>query len=147
MAKQKKRKVNVQPARHGLGVFANRRFRANRYIGRIRGRIITDPAHSSNYCMDLGGEHSLEPTAPFRYLNHSCSPNCSLVLLQVEYEDGTPSETELWLEANRDIYDGEELTIDYGWPADAAMPCNCGSPNCRGWIVAEELVDGIGQAQ
>lgn len=146
--KQKRRtKVTVEPARHGLGVYANRPFRARRYIGRIRGRVLTDPGYSSNYCMDLGGDLSLEPTAPFRYLNHSCSPNCELVLMHVEYEDGTPAETEIWLEAERDIHPGEELTIDYGWPADAPMACDCGSPNCRGWIVAEELLDRLGQAQ
>lgn len=93
--------------------------------------------------MDLGNERSLEPTAPFRYLNHSCSPNCELILVQVEYDDGTPSDTEIWVEAGRDIQSGEELTIDYGWPAESAIACDCGSPNCRGWIVAEELVDAV----
>lgn len=96
--------------------------------------------------MDLGGGLSLDPSPPFRYLNHSCSPNCMLVLLQVEYDDGTPTEGEIWLEALRDIHPGEELTIDYGWPAESAMPCDCGSPNCRGWIVAEELLEALGQA-
>ncbi len=140
------KKVAVEPARHGLGVFARRRLLARGYVGRIRGEIVADPNYSSNYCMDLGDDKSLEPTAPFRYLNHSCAPNCLLVLLEVEYEDGSPSETEIWLEAARDIQPGEELTIDYGWPVESAMPCDCGSPNCRGWIVAEELRDAVGQA-
>ena len=40
----------------------------------------------------------------------------------------------------RTIYPGEEITIDYGWPAVSAIPCLCGSERCRGWIVnMEEL--------
>lgn len=147
MKQRRVNKVAVEPARHGLGVFAKRHFAARRYVGRIRGRTVADPHYSSNYCMDLGGNLSLDPSPPFRYLNHSCSPNCLLVLLQVEYDDGTPTESEIWLEAMRDIHPGEELTIDYGWPAESAMRCDCGSPNCRGWIVAEGLLDALGQAQ
>ncbi|MDY0165522.1 MAG: SET domain-containing protein-lysine N-methyltransferase [Thermoguttaceae bacterium] len=146
MRNLRSKKVAVAPARHGLGVFAARRFSARRCVGRIRGKTVADPGYSSDYCMDLGGDLCLDPSPPFRYLNHSCSPNCLLVLTQVEYDDGTPPETEIWLEAIRDIHPGEELTIDYGWPAESPMPCDCGSPNCRGWIVAEELLDGLGQA-
>jgi len=140
MKKRKIKKVAVAPARHGLGVFAQRSLQASRYIGQVRGHVVADPNHTSDYCMDLGGELSLEPVAPFRYLNHSCSPNCLLVLVQVEYADGTPGETEIWLEASRDISSGEELTIDYGWPVESAMRCDCGSPSCREWIVAEHLL-------
>ena len=48
-------------------------------------------------------------------------------------EDAT--EAEIWVEAIRDIMPNEELTIDYAWPADRAMRCLCGLPQCRGWIV------------
>ena len=44
-------------------------------------------------------------------------------------------DAEIWVESTRDILPGEELTIDYAWPADRAVKCLCGSPNCRGWIV------------
>jgi len=49
------------------------------------------------------------------------------------FEDAT--EAEIWVEALRDIMPNEELTIDYAWPADRAMRCLCGQPQCRGWIV------------
>jgi SET domain-containing protein len=49
----------------------------------------------------------------------------------------------------RPINAGEELLIDYCWPADAAIPCRCGALGCRGWIVdpaerhlIEERTDG-----
>ncbi len=32
---------------------------------------------------------------------------------------------------------GDQLTIDYAWPAGWAIPCRCGEPACRGWVVAE----------
>lgn len=39
------------------------------------------------------------------------------------------------VEALRTIRKGEEITVDYAWPASWAIPCHCGSKNCRGWIV------------
>jgi hypothetical protein len=38
--------------------------------------------------------------------------------------------------ARQAIQPGQELTIDYAWPANAAIPCLCQSKSCRGWIVA-----------
>ena len=52
---------------------------------------------------------------------------------EMEFEDD--ADAEIWVEAVRDIMPGEELTIDYAWPADRAMKCLCGTPSCRGWIV------------
>ncbi len=52
---------------------------------------------------------------------------------EMMFEDD--EDAEIWVEAIRDILPGEELTIDYSWPADRAMRCLCGSPNCRGWVV------------
>lgn len=51
----------------------------------------------------------------------------------MQFEDD--ADAELWIEAIRDIMPGEELTIDYAWPADRGAKCLCGSPRCRGWIV------------
>jgi len=62
----------------GRGLFACRRFRPQQVIGVVRGQVIDDPDYSSDYCMELGEGRSLEPAAPFRYLNHGCEPNCEL---------------------------------------------------------------------
>ena len=130
--------VRVERTELGLGVFAVREFLPHEAIGPIRGRIVRDPYHESDYCMELDDEHGLEPAAPYRYINHSCHPNSQLVHIESEFEDGSPSTTELWVEVLREIEPGQQVTIDYGWPAEAAIPCLCGSSNCRGWIVAEE---------
>ena len=38
---------------------------------------------------------------------------------------------------------GEELTIDYGWEAEVAIPCACNSSRCRGWVVADQHVNKL----
>ena len=122
--------VVVRQSAVGFGVYARRRLRRNTHVGRIRGQIIDDADYSSDYCMELGGSLSLEPSYPFRYLNHSCEPNCEII--QWEFEG---NRSELWLHTRLPIEPGEELKIDYSWPAESAIPCLCGSPNCRGWII------------
>jgi hypothetical protein len=53
---------------------------------------------------------------------------------EFEFEDDVDSE--IWVETLRDIFPGEQLTIDYAWPAEKAIKCQCGCKKCRGWIVA-----------
>jgi hypothetical protein len=81
---------------------------------------------------------SLEPRAPFRYLNHCCEPNSQLFSFDCEYEDGTAAPPEIHVEAIADIPEGAELTIDYAWGADGAIKCLCGAAACRGWVVCPE---------
>lgn len=52
---------------------------------------------------------------------------------EMMFEDD--EDAEIWVESLRDILPGEELTIDYAWPADRAAKCLCGTKKCRGWIV------------
>jgi len=130
--------VRIGDSAFGLGLFATRRFAPEEPIGAVRGRVVDDPEYGSDYCMEFGDGLALDPAAPFRYLNHSCRPNCALYIYDAEDDRGQPAAPELWVEALVPIEPGEQLTIDYGWPAEAAIPCACGSPNCRGWIVAED---------
>lgn len=126
--------VRVGETHVGKGVFAARPIRRNETIGEIRGLFIRDPGYTSEYCLDIGGGFALEPDPPYRFLNHCCRPNCD-----VHYVDDPDEECErVWLYAQVDILSGVELTIDYSWPVEGAIPCRCGSPQCRGWIVAEE---------
>lgn len=128
--------VRVGPSPCGLGVFSLRAFEGHELIGPIEGMVMDDPQYESDYCMAIGVHAALEPAAPFRYMNHSCHPNCALVELEIEREDGTIADPELWVETLTAIPPGEQLTIDYGWPAEFAIPCRCGCPDCRGWIVS-----------
>ncbi len=71
-----------------------------------------------------------------RFLNHSCAPNCDVVI-----ENGR-----LWIETIQDIEPGEELVYDYAYilkerhtlAAKRRYPCYCGAITCRGTILARK---------
>ena len=117
----------------GKGVFARRHIHEGLLLSEILGKVLEDYPEDSSYCMALPSGKLLEPTAPLRFLNHSCDPNCELFYW--EDEETNLQEDRLWLQTIRPIVPGEQLLIDYCWPADAAIPCQCGAPTCRGWIV------------
>ncbi len=128
--------VRVGKSACGRGVFAKRAIRKGTLIGLVQGRVIDDPHHGSDYCIDLGGDLSLEPRAPFRFLNHCCEPNAQLLLTEQRRKDGSSAPAIVHLKALKSITVGEELTIDYAWVAETPIRCLCGVANCRGWIVA-----------
>jgi hypothetical protein len=128
--------VRVETTHVGRGVFARRKFAAGAIVGEILGEILPVEPDDPSYCMELPSGMVLEPAAPLRFLNHSCEPNCELFYWFDE--DGSLQEDRLWLQTIRSINAGDELLIDYCWPADAAIPCRCGTPDCRGWIVDPE---------
>ena len=125
-------RVKVKKTILGQGVFARRKFRTDAIIGEINGRLM-DADFESDYCIDLDGIAGMEPLPPFRFLNHSCEPNCELVLWKRRKGRGKGI-PRVWVIANRNVRTGEELTIDYGWPKEEAVPCLCGSKGCRGWV-------------
>jgi uncharacterized protein len=133
--------VRVGPSSHGFGVFSLRSFAVHEVLGPIQGKIIDDPAYESDYCMELGEHSALEPGPPFRYVNHSCHPNCALVEIEEEDRADGNGSSSLWLEVEAEIAPGEQVTIDYAWPARTATPCTCGCPDCRKWIVAADELD------
>lgn len=71
-----------------------------------------------------------------RFINHSCDPNCDAVI-----DDGR-----IWIETMRAVSVGEELAYDYAYVLDERhspaakrrYPCSCGSPSCRGTILAKK---------
>jgi hypothetical protein len=124
--------VRVGETHVGRGVFARRRLAADTVLGEIHGEHLDDHPEDSSYVMELPSFKLLEPAPPLRFLNHSCDPNCEIFYW--EAEPGEIQEDRLWLQTIRPIEPGEELLIDYAWPADAAIPCRCGASNCRAWI-------------
>ena len=135
--------VFVEETHVGKGVFSLRDYPATAIIGEITGSIIDGSASSSEYTFDYEGGMQLEPDAPFKYVNHSCDPNCEFEILDVPGLNGEPDSRRLYLIATRIIRSGEEFTISYNWPASCAIECHCNSPNCVGWIVCETEIDQI----
>ena len=140
-SKRSARKIKLAPSRHGRGVFAQRPIKTDEVIGRVRGTIVDDPVHDPRYVMEMDNDLYLVPKAPYRYVNHSCNPNCEIFMWDEDPIDEELGSRPLLLAAKRTIRPGEELTIDYAWPAELAIPCSCRSTRCRGWIVAPEERD------
>jgi len=127
--------VRIGRTRVGKGVFARKRYPAQAIIVEILGEVIDDPDYYSSYCMDIGDGRVLEPEPPFRFVNHSCEPNCEFDWFDLVPEGGSQTVRRIYLIALREIKSGEQLTIDYNWSAEGAIVCRCGAPTCRGWIV------------
>ena len=138
----KHRSLLVGRSELGRTVLAGLPFSPEELIAQVQGQIIADPHYESNYCMEFDVGRVLEPAPPFRYLNHSCAPNCELILWE---DEEYPDNPELCLHALTSVQRGDELTIDYGWGAAAAIPCQCGSANCRGWIVEDGQLAAVQQ--
>ncbi len=137
--------VTIAPADYGMGLFAAKNFSTNEQVGWMEGFIIQDSGYSSDYCVDLGDDYCLEPDCSFRYLNHSCEPNCELYLIEETEELGPRLRPRVSVETLREISVGEQLTIDYGWPAEQAIPCGCGARHCRGWVVSVDQLHLVQQ--
>ncbi len=128
--------IEIRKTAVGRGLFAKAAFLADTVLGEVTGKVHSND-HRSDYCIDMGGKAVLEPGPPFRFLNHSCDPNCQLNRWKHQVVDGVRL-PRLWLISLRDITEGEELTIDYAWSAENAIECMCGSPKCRGFVVAAD---------
>ncbi|MFM8320726.1 MAG: SET domain-containing protein [Chloroflexota bacterium] len=115
----------------GQGVFAGRAYRPGELVLRVTGRVID---HQTIFSIQVDWDRHIDPDPPYKYLNHSCSPNLGVC-------SGAAGLPELY--ALREIAAGEQLTFDYAmteychYPRldpqqDFDLTCYCGAPNCRG---------------
>ncbi|HWB14295.1 MAG TPA: SET domain-containing protein-lysine N-methyltransferase [Pirellulales bacterium] len=128
----------MRRSRIGRGVFSRRSYVDGDMIGEILGTVIDEPDYSSPYCYSMGDERSLEPDPPFRFLNHSCRPNSVFEPHDVKSPETGAIERRVFVLALGPIRRGEEITIDYRWPPAMAIRCQCGSSNCRGWVIDQD---------
>lgn len=150
---------------HGRGLFAKRRIPQGtpviEYVGEKIDKEESDrrgwariayakkTGDAAVYIFTLNDDFDIDGNVPWnaaRLINHSCEPNCEL-FYWVDEESDAPIEDRLWLQTIRKIAAGEEMTIDYCWPADAAIRCRCGSASCRGWIVDPDEFDQLPTSQ
>jgi uncharacterized protein len=84
----------------------------------------------TRHSIQVGREAHLLVDTDLRLINHSCDPNCGLLIRRE-----VPT---LELHALRPIGPGEALTLDYATFEDEIQfmtgPCLCGAPTCRGRI-------------
>ena len=134
---------------HGRGVFALQPIAAGQTLIEYKGEIISwpealrrhphdpkDPHHTFYFHIDDG--HVIDAKVggnAARWINHACDPNC---------EADETDEGRVFIKALRDLQPGEELFYDYGLVIDerytpklkAQYACRCGSPLCRGTMLA-----------
>ena len=151
--KEKKIEARLSPI-HGNGVFATVAIAAGERIIRYKGALRTHDEVDEEY----GGQEENGHTFLFtvnddyvidgnhnsnvaRWINHSCDPNCEAV---VEEDDkGRSHKDKVFIEAIRDIAEGEELTYNYGIVLDEPhtaklkklWACRCGSKKCTGTML------------
>jgi SET domain-containing protein len=135
---------------HGLGAFAIRPIPAGTRLIEYAGERITPAEADARYPDQPNVLHHTELFAidddividasvggnDARYINHSCDPNCDAVV----------DDDRIWIETIRDVELGEELAYDYAFvlkerhtpAAKRRYPCRCGSPRCRGTILAKK---------
>jgi uncharacterized protein len=121
---------------HRVGIFAEERIPARRNVIEYIGELI-NPIEayrrsnfaSENYTFALDKFWRIDGAvggSGAEFINHSCDPN----LRWSRVPGGR-----IFCQSARPIQDGEELTLDYGFPRQAPkVSCRCGSPKCRGTI-------------
>jgi hypothetical protein len=89
----------------GLGVFARSCIEAEEWQYVYGDELIDPLPQQLKYCFENDDTYFM-PYEPFKFLNHSDTPNCKVFI----DEWGT-----MHIEALQEIFEGEELTIDYGY--------------------------------
>ena len=132
--------IFVKRCKIGRGVFSNKRIEADEVVGQVFGDVLYahedeyDDAYCIHYADDnKGNERVLNPLNEFRFLNHSCLPNCRF--WYPEDREG------VFIATIRTIKKGGQLFINYGNDY-YAIACRCGSNNCRGHIGNPVWVNG-----
>jgi hypothetical protein len=139
--------VRVAPSGvHGLGAFATRALPAFALLGLYEGRRYSQQEIAARawddqltYLFTLSNQETIDGAKGgngTRHLNHACDPNCEAV---EEYDDA--GRLVLKFQTIVPVDAGDELFIDYFLTADdgsapSDYPCHCGSPNCRGTMLA-----------
>jgi hypothetical protein len=119
--------VEVRSSVFGLGAFVRRNIPAGTLLA--AGWGMPAPCRTK-HSIQVDDDRHLNVDPPLVYLNHSCDPNCGLLIDRRQ-------ET-LQLRSLRSLREGEELSLDYDTFEHEIeyMPkqCMCGSQNCRGRI-------------
>ncbi len=106
----------------GRGVITYRAWRRGEVMARMAGHVV--PEIRQHTLQISPTQHNYDPYFSGYFL-HSCSPNISLDMKR------------MLVTALEDIPAGGFLYMDYAETEDylfKQFPCDCGSPNCRGWV-------------
>lgn len=142
-----------QSAIHGNGVFASAPIKKGERVIRYKGLLRTHAEVDRVYAEEADTGHTFLFTLNDKYvidanvdgndarwINHSCDPNCEATWLE---DGGKKRKDKIFIEAMRDIAEGEELTYNYGIVLAEAhtaklkklWACRCGSEHCTGTML------------
>jgi SET domain-containing protein len=116
---------------HGYGLRATRAFAEGEAIADVDGVALrTSDVIDDEYCLWINDDMYLDMVDQTRWINHSCFPNAHI-------EGDEEPDGRVWARvvASRAIAAGEEITYDYAFAIDHAIPCRCAQSSCRRWIV------------
>lgn len=113
----------------GKGAFAARRFSPDEVV--VVGKPTRQLKKRTNHSFQVGWDKHIDLNKPAKLLNHSCNPNCGVILNKYGGYNFV---------AIRTINAGEEVCWDYSTTEHlsiAVKKCLCGSKFCRhqikGW--------------
>jgi len=126
---------NAKSNIHGTGAYAAENIPGKKKIGSLGGVVISKKEADrrsklleSIAIVELWNGRALDASVnsnELRYVNHSCSPNTYMRVINNHVE----------FYALRTIKKKEELTCNYGLTHhEGTLPCRCGAPNCKGAI-------------
>jgi len=139
---------------HGCGVFARRTFvkgeRIVCYAGLLRTHEETDAVYANTqetghtFLFTLNDDYVIDGNINgniARWINHGCDPNCEAIVEQDS--QGRARCDKVFIQALRQIVQGEELTFNYGIilaerhtpRLKALWACRCGVSTCSGTIL------------
>ena len=136
---------------HGRGLFASQNIKKGyqiiEYVGdkvtkregdrRADKQINKAKKYNKNgmvYVFELNKRYDIDGDVPYnhaRLINHSCNPNCEVVI----------DNNHLWISAIKNIKKNNELSYNYGYSYDTDYGehiCKCGSSRCVGYILDED---------
>ena len=136
---------------HGRGLFASQNIKKGyqiiEYVGdkvtkregdrRADKQINKAKKYNKNgmvYVFELNKRYDIDGGVPYnhaRLINHSCNPNCEVVI----------DNNRLWISAIKNIKKNNELSYNYGYSYDTDYGehiCKCGSSKCVGYILDED---------
>jgi hypothetical protein len=134
--------IVVEDGRLGKSAIATRAFEPGHVVYRGWG---PRRAERNRFTIQVDVDCHIEPQTPLVRFNHSCEPNCGLII-----RNGVE---ELVVHARRSIAPGEELTLDYDtfeYEISARLdPCLCNAPSCRSAVrgfkyLSDELREAYG---
>jgi SET domain-containing protein len=122
----------IQPSKiHRYGVYTLEEIPKNRKVMEYTGQRLTTAEADARedgeytYLFELDKDTTIDGAvggSGAEIINHSCDPNLISRVMKGH----------IIYMSLRVIQPGEELTIDYQFPAAEQSPCRCGTANCRG---------------